>query len=133
MEDESFPSVNSAISIKVVLLGYIAVGKTCLLNRYITNTYSSDPPSTQGASYSCKVISVDEYNKNVKFDIWDTSGQEKYRSLNKLFYRDSKIAILVYDITNKESFEELKTYWYSQVRNECPKDISKWKFYLYIF
>ena len=72
-----------------------------------------------------KVIFYDNYNQNIKFDIWDTSGQEKYRSLNKLFYRDAKIAILVYDITSNQSFQELKNYWYSEVKNECPENMSK--------
>lgn len=125
MDADRFPSVNAAIAVKVVLLGYVAVGKTCLLNRYIYNHFKSDPPSTQGASYSCKVIFYENYHQNIKFDIWDTSGQEKYRSLNKLFYRDAKIAILVYDITSNQSFQELKNYWYSEVKNECPENMSK--------
>ena len=123
--EENFPSVNSILSIKIVLLGYVAVGKTSLINRYVSNIFSTDAPSTQGASYSCKVINYQKYSQNVKLDIWDTSGQEKYRSLNKLFYKDAKIAILVYDITNKDSFDELKNYWFNQLENEAPKNLSK--------
>lgn len=125
MDDDSTPSVNSALSVKVVILGYIAVGKTSLLNRYINNVFSVDTPSTQGASYSCKIFNIIEYNQNVKFDVWDTSGQEKYRSLNRLFYKDAKIGILVYDITSRESFDEMTSYWYNQIKEESPKDMSK--------
>ena len=61
--------------------------------------------------------------KCVKFEIWDTAGQEKYRSLTKIFYKDARIAILVYDITRKDSFEELKNYWYAQLKESSPDNI----------
>ena len=51
--------------------------------------------------------------------LWDTAGQEIYRSLNHIFYRDAKIVLLVYDITNRRSFEEMKTYWFRQVEKSC--------------
>ena len=66
----------------------------------------------------------DEFHgKSIKFEIWDTAGKEKYKysSLNKIFYKDEGVAILVYDITKKESFEEIQKYWY----NHVPKNISK--------
>ena len=56
--------------------------------------------------------------------IWDTAGQEKYRSLTKIFYKDASIAILVYDITRKDSFEEIKKYWVSQLNENASKKIS---------
>ena len=58
----------------------------------------------------------------IKFEIWDTAGQEKYRSLTKIFYKDAAVAILVYDITRKESYEELKNYWYNQLKECSPLD-----------
>ena len=57
--------------------------------------------------------------------IWDTAGQEKYRSLTKIFYKDAGVAILVYDITRKESFDEIQNYWYNQIKDHAPKNISK--------
>ena len=62
---------------------------------------------------------------NVKLQIWDTAGQEKYRSMNKIFYKDAKVAILVYDITRKSSFEEVTNYWLEQIRNHGERDIGK--------
>ena len=68
-------------------------------------------------------MSFDEYGgKSIKFDIWDTAGQEKYRALTKIFYKDASIAILVYDITRKESYDELKNYWYTQIKDYAPKN-----------
>ena len=79
--------------------------------------------STTGASYVGKSMSFDEYGgKSIKFDIWDTAGQEKYRALTKIFYKDASIAILVYDITRKESFDELKSYWHNQIKDYAPKN-----------
>ena len=56
------------------------------------------------------------------FDIWDTAGQEKYRSINKIFYKDAAIVIMVYDISERRSFDEIKDYWINQVNNMCNKN-----------
>lgn len=113
---------DSMICLKTVILGEPGVGKTCLANRLVHNTFKECDPTT-GASYSKKVITFPKYNRNIKFDIWDTAGQEKYRSMNKIFYKDAKIAILVYDITRKSSFEEIKNYWLEQIKSFGEKEI----------
>ena len=82
-------------------------------------------------------MTFDEFQgKNLKFEIWDTAGQEKYRALNKLFYQDAGVAILVYDVTNSQSFEEIRNYWYNQIKEFGLKDISKklyyFKFYFFL-
>ena len=80
--------------------------------------------STTGASYAGKTLAFDEFGgKCIKFEIWDTAGQEKYRALTKIFYKDAGVAILVYDITRKESFDEIKDYWYNQIKECAPKNI----------
>ena len=111
---------------KVVLLGESGVGKTCIIARFINNTFEENLISTTGASYAGKTMTFDEFGgKSIKFEIWDTAGQEKYRSLTKIFYKDAGAAILVYDITRKESFDELQKYWLNQIKDYAPKDISK--------
>ena len=97
-------------NIKVTLLGNTGVGKTCIIIRYINNIFEENYISTNGASYTQKIIKNN--GKEYQLDIWDTAGQEKYRSLGKNFYRDACIVILVYDITRKDSFESLKEIWY---------------------
>ena len=99
---------------KVVVLGESRVGKTSLISRYLTGAYYDGIESTSGASYSSKTIETQ--GQSLRLDMWDTAGQEKYRSLTKFFYKDADIVILVYDITNRKSFEELRDYWYNQVR-----------------
>ena len=112
---------------KVVLLGESGVGKTCLIARFINNTFEENLISTTGASYAGKTMVFDEYEgKSIKFEIWDTAGQEKYRSLTKIFYKDAAVAILVYDITRKESYDEIQKYWYNQIKEFAPKNISKY-------
>lgn len=87
--------------------------------------------STTGASFAAKTMNFDKFDKNLKFEvfivlnqIWDTAGQEKYRSLTKIFYKDASVAIMVYDITRKESFDEIKNYWHSQLKEHAPKKLS---------
>jgi small GTP-binding protein len=119
-------SDDNAKTCKVVLLGESGVGKTCIIARFINNTFEDNIMSTTGASYAGKTMSFDEFNgQSIKFEIWDTAGQEKYRALTKIFYKDAGVAILVYDITRKDSFDEIKNYWHNQIKEFAPKNISK--------
>lgn len=68
-----------------------------------------------------KSVDIPNYGP-LMLELWDTAGQEKYRSINKLFYKDAQIVIFVYDITSKKSFDEIKSYWYEQVKENCNLD-----------
>ena len=108
---------------KVVLLGDSGVGKTCIISRYISGAFDNNSPSTNGASYASKILTFENLNKTISLDIWDTAGQEKYKSLTRFFYKDASAAILVYDITKKDSFENMKGYWYEQLQEFGSKKI----------
>ena len=110
-------------NVKIVLLGDSVVGKTCLITRYISETFEQNTASTNGASYASKNVNYDKLKKTITLDIWDTAGQEKYKALTKFFYKDAAIAILVYDITQKQSFESIKSYWYEQVKENGEKTV----------
>ena len=112
----------SVESFKVVLVGETGVGKTSIITQFIDETFQEDQQSTTGGTFSTKSVICDE-GKILKFEIWDTAGQERYRSLTKMFYKDANAAILVYDITRKDSFEELKNYWAEQVKESSPQGI----------
>ena len=101
-------------NIKVTLIGASGVGKTCIIRRYYDNEYVENPASTCGGSYSAKQLKIN--NKIIQIDLWDTAGQERFRSLGKHFYKDAYIVILVYDITNRKSFDELKEVWYPSLK-----------------
>ena len=102
---------------KIVLIGSSGVGKTCLVNRYINNSYSDFSDSTIGASFSSKRLTYTVNNKNIeyKMEIWDTAGQERYISLLPLYYRNSDIIILVYDVTNRKTFESIQNIWLPEI------------------
>ena len=108
---------------KVVLIGESGVGKTCIISRYISGTFDSNVTSTNGASYCSKNVKYENLGKNLLLDIWDTAGQEKYKSLTKFFYKDAAVAILVYDISLKQSFENVKNYWYQQIQENGDKNM----------
>ena len=111
-------------SVKAVLLGESGVGKTCIIARFINNTFENNIMSTTGASYAGKTMAFEEFGGQcIKFEIWDTAGQEKYRSLTKMFYKDAKAVIMVYDVTREDSFEELQKYWYDQIKESSPANI----------
>ena len=104
---------DETISLKITLLGDCGVGKSSIIYRYNTGSFKEHYNSTCGGSYSQKLISIND--KTLQLDIWDTAGQEKYRSIGKNFYREAYIIILVYDITRKNSLEGLKNTWYPDV------------------
>ena len=114
-----------AIQIKVVLIGESGVGKTSIINRYTMDTFTPGLPSTPGAAFTPKTINLKEYNQSIKFEIWDTAGQEIYRSLAKVFYKNAAVCVLVYDITRKKSFEELKNYWVNEIKSNASQNLSK--------
>ena len=128
MEDDDNEGEDSR-NCKVVLLGESGVGKTSIISRFINDTFEEGLMTTTGASYAGKELIFKDFNNQVvKFEIWDTAGQEKYRSLTQIFYKDASIAILVYDITDSDSFEELQNYWYKQLQECAPKNIGKFLF-----
>ena len=103
--------------VKVVLLGESSVGKTSIINQYTTKKFNPRCITSVSAQFITKILNFPEFEKSIKFDIWDTVGQEKYRSLTKIFYRDAKVIILVYDITKEYTFKALKDYWYKEILN----------------
>jgi small GTP-binding protein len=100
------------IPCKVILVGESGVGKTSMISRFI-NKYDEKVESTLSSYFTNKTIIVDGYKINL--EIWDTAGQEKYRAVTSLFYKDAYICLLVYDITNKTTFNSIRDYWYENV------------------
>ena len=106
--------------IKLIILGDTGVGKTSIINRYIENKFTDNIPSTVGSNYIGK--NLKRGDKQYVLNIWDTTGQEKYRSVTKLFVQEAKIVVLVYSINSKESFNVLDI-WYKQVLDICGENI----------
>jgi len=103
--------------VKVVLLGESSVGKTSIINQFTAKKFNVHCTTTVTAQFISKVLTFPEFGKSIQFNIWDTVGQEKYRSLAKIYYKDAKVIIFVYDITKKFSFDSIKDYWYKETNN----------------
>ena len=114
--------MSSVEQVKVVLLGESGVGKTSIIAQFTSGKFDPDCVTSLSAQFISKTIEFENLQKAIKFDIWDTAGQEKYRALAKIFYKDAKVIILVYDITDQKSFDELKNYWYEMVNSNADKD-----------
>ena len=106
-------SANSNIPIKIVLLGQSSAGKTCIATRYVKGTFLSTSVSTVGASYLTKSATYE--GTTYDLNIWDTAGQELYRSLTPMYYRNAHAAIIVFDVTNRQSFQAAQK-WVDELR-----------------
>lgn len=105
---------------KVVLLGEGCVGKTSLALRYCENRFSDRHITTLQASFLTKRLNI--CGKRVNLAIWDTAGQERFHALGPIYYRDSNGAILVYDITDEDSFQKVKN-WVKELRKMLGSEI----------
>lgn len=93
---------------KYIIVGDTAVGKSCLLLRFTDNRFQAQHDLTIGVEFGSRTIMID--SNQVKLQIWDTAGQEKFRSITRSYYRGASGALLVYDITRRETFEHLNSW-----------------------
>ncbi|SGZ55518.1 CIC11C00000004617 [Sungouiella intermedia] len=106
---------------KIVLLGDSSVGKTSLVHRFTTDSFDPHLANTIGAAFISKEHTAS--NRSIKFEIWDTAGQERYKSLTPMYYRNSKVALVCFDMSlPDESFERAR-YWIEQLAILGPPDI----------
>ena len=107
------------LSFKIIVIGDSGVGKSCLTNRATTNLFEDTYSATVGFEFLSFNVKINE--KVVKLQIWDTCGQELYRSLITNFYRNSSLAIIVYAINSKDSFENIEM-WLRELRTHSNPD-----------
>ena len=106
---------------KVVLIGDSGVGKTNLLSRYLKDDFSFDSKTTVGVEFGAKKLEIK--GVNIKVQIWDTAGQERFRSITNAYYKGAKGALLVYDITRRETFENINK-WVPELKQGGDKDLN---------
>mmetsp|Transcript_22333 Transcript_22333/g.39589 ORF Transcript_22333/g.39589 Transcript_22333/m.39589 type:complete len:195 (+) Transcript_22333:351-935(+) len=114
-------SSNKTKHYKLVLLGDTAVGKSCLVVRFVRDEFFEFQEPTIGAAFLTQTVALDD--ATVKFEIWDTAGQERYRSLAPMYYRGAAAAVVVYDITNADSYAGAKSWVKELQRRGDPKVI----------
>ena len=107
---------------KILLLGDSSVGKTCFLMRYTDNTFQEIHMSTIGLDYKLKNVQIDD-GKIVKIQIWDTAGQDRFRSITKNYYKGAHGIILLYDVTSRKTFENVAN-WVTQIREEVSDKVT---------
>jgi len=118
---QNYPQMHSPQFIfKIVLLGDSGVGKSNLVFRFTKNEFNKDSKSTIGVEFATKTVQIED-NKLVKAQIWDTAGQERYRSIASSYYRGAVGALLVYDVTDRNSFNHVPM-WLKEVEENAEKD-----------
>ncbi|KAI3638202.1 hypothetical protein MIR68_003813 [Amoeboaphelidium protococcarum] len=105
---------------KLVFLGEQSVGKTSLITRFMYDTFDNAYQATIGIDFLSKTMYLED--KTIRLQLWDTAGQERFRSLIPSYIRDSSVAVVVYDLTNRQSFINT-TKWIDDVRNERGNDV----------
>ena len=113
--------MDSKKEVKLIVVGETNVGKTSLIKQYIDHTFVEEKTATIGYDTIQKQIDIN--GKSLRLNIWDTCGQEQYRTINQMFVKNSKMALLVYDVTDRETFEELKKYWYQYIKNSLEEEV----------
>jgi small GTP-binding protein len=119
MGDNSNKNFN--YSFKYIIIGDAAVGKSNLLIRYVYGEFNKDYQNTIGVEFGVKNINIK--NKICRIQIWDTAGQETFKSITKGYYKNSVCAIIVYDITRRDSFNNINT-WINDCKTICSKTVS---------
>ena len=108
------------IEAKIVLLGDVSVGKTSIASRYCKNSFNEHHINTIGGAYQQQKVVLGN-GSMVKLHIWDTSGQERFRAMTNLYYRDAQVAILTYDITNESSFSSIE-FWIQELKYKVENE-----------
>jgi Ras-related protein Rab-1A len=107
---------------KLLLIGDSGVGKSCLLLRFADDSYTESYISTIGVDFKIRTLNLD--GKTIKLQIWDTAGQERFRTITSSYYRGAHGIIIVYDVTDVESFNNVKT-WLSEIDKYASENVNK--------
>ena len=111
MEEESY-SIDDLMKLKLIVVGNQGTGKSCILNRFVNETFEENYQATIGLDFQSKNVTI--HDQDVRLILYDTAGQEKFRSLIPMYIREAQIILLIYDITDKESFDSMPK-WIQEV------------------
>lgn len=114
------------VLLKVIILGDSGVGKTSLMNQYVHKRFSNQYKATIGADFLTKEVMIED--KLVTLQIWDTAGQERFQSLGVAFYRGADSCVLVYDITDSKSFDNLESWMDEFLVHAAPRNSDSFPF-----
>ena len=120
IEEVSSQDVKEDFKLKIVVIGDSGVGKTNLIRRFISNTFTENSKATVGVEFTSKSYKINEHI--FKIELWDTAGQERYKSITAVYYKGAKGALVVYDTTSKSSFDNIDK-WMEEIKDKTDKDI----------
>ena len=120
IEEVASNDVKEDYKLKVVVVGDSGVGKTNLIKRFVSNTFSQNSKATVGVEFLSKSYQIND--KVFKIEMWDTAGQERYKSITAAYYKGAKGALIVYDTTQKTSFENIDK-WMVEIKDKASKDM----------
>ncbi|KRX02412.1 P-loop containing nucleoside triphosphate hydrolase [Pseudocohnilembus persalinus] len=106
---------------KYIIIGDSGVGKSCVLLQFLEKKFKHDHDSTIGVEFGSKILPVN--NRQIKLQVWDTAGQESFKSITRSYYRGSICCLLVYDVTNRDSFESLQK-WKEEIKQSANEKIT---------
>ena len=118
--EEKSENKRNVIEVKVVLLGDQSVGKSSISQRYVRNIFTGQHVATVGGAYLQQKVVLNN-GVSIKLHLWDTGGQERFRAMTNLYYRDANAAILTYDITNEQSFTSLD-FWLKELKYKIDNE-----------
>ena len=114
-------SESSEMVFKIIIIGDASTGKTNILSKYLNNKFEKDSKATIGVEFGNKIFEIK--NSRVNCQIWDTAGQERYKSMTKAFYKGALGALIVYDISKKDNFENVEN-WITDLKKSSDKKVS---------
>ena len=118
--DEEVVSVEDLIKLKLIVVGNQSTGKSCILNRFVNETFDEKYQATIGLDFQSKNITI--HDQDVRLIIYDTAGQEKFRSLIPMYIREAQIILFIYDISDRESFDSMPR-WIQEVKDVINKEV----------
>ena len=118
--DDEVVSVEDLIKLKLIVVGNQGTGKSCILNRFVNETFEENYQATIGLDFQSKNITI--HDQDVRLIIYDTAGQEKFRSLIPMYIREAQIILFIYDISDRESFDSLPK-WIKEVKDVLTKEV----------
>lgn len=107
---------------KLLIIGESGVGKTCLLLRFTDDSFTANHLTTIGIDFKIKIINLED--KQIKLQIWDTAGQERFRTITKTYYKGAHGIVLVYDVTDENSFKNIRN-WVRQIEQNAQSNVCK--------
>ena len=115
--------MSSEHTFKIVLIGGASVGKSAIFRRYMEGGFEKNSQATISASYLEKRVEVPGSNRTIKIQLWDTAGSERFKTINRIYYRDASAALVVYDVTKLESLDVEAAHWIKDLKTNAPEHV----------